>query len=137
MVILDLSKLRFTDNFRFIKWLYSYLSPLNVVNKNHDPTVQRIITLKKRYLQKPFLREIENKNLKGLCEQIGKKSWQESLELIEENLDELFEEHFILPQIRSYGIKKHCLINKCSFKSRINIKFSSNKRIRVWETCKN
>jgi vacuolar-type H+-ATPase catalytic subunit A/Vma1 len=113
MVILDLSKLRFADNFRFIKWLYSYLSPLNVVNKHYDATVQRILTMRKRFAQKPFLREIENKNLKQLCEKIGKKNWNDTLSLIEENLDELFEEHFILPQIRSYGIRKHCLINKC------------------------
>jgi hypothetical protein len=86
---------------------------LNVVDKHYDSTVQRIITLKKRFSQKPFLREIENKNFKSICESIGKKDWNEALNLIEENLDELFEEHFILPQIRSYGVRKHCLINKC------------------------
>jgi hypothetical protein len=110
---MDLSKLRFTDNFRFIKWLYSFLSPLNVVDKHHDPTVQRILTLKQRFSQKAFLREIEDIKLRNLCDMIAKKPWDETLLLIEDNLDELVEEHFILPQIRSYGIKKHCFINKC------------------------
>lgn len=115
MVIMDLSKLRFTDNFRFIKWLYSFLSPLNVVNKHHDPTVHRILTLKKRFSQKVFLREVEDKSLKSLCDRIGKSQWGETLDLIQKNLDELIEEHFILPQIRSHGIKKHCFINKCTY----------------------
>lgn len=111
--MLDLSKLRFTDNFRFVKWLYSFLSPLSVVDKHHDPTVQRLFSLRRRFAQKAFLREVEDKRLRGLCEEVAKKDWPAALTLMEDNLDELFEEHFVLPQIRTVGLRKHTLLNKC------------------------
>lgn len=111
--IIKLSKIKFFENFNFVKWLYVILTPLNRVDQKMDPVISRICAVKNSCAQKTFLLEIKDNKLQMIYREIGKTGWKRALEMIDVHRDELFEEHFIPDEIQEKGFYQYCLKSKC------------------------
>ena len=78
----------------FAKWLYNILHGLKPVHPEKNHLVERLKSIKERYLQKSYIKEEMQESRKKIYTCFNESEWSKVLLSLQKSNFDIFEEHF-------------------------------------------